>query len=251
MVALLVFQITRRQRARKRDSPGEIYRLLHEFAALTETEAGLRDIPPDVVKTSGKLVACLKDPDQPAKESKEKLEAIRNIADIFSTPAQQKAVLDSLSNFGATVEQATTEAYDRFQRWFGSAQDRAEQWFQTDVRVITIVCSICAAFILQLDTAEIYRQLRDQPKLVGALVKSAPGVLEKAGEIVGPSDTPAYHAYLLWLRDHPLFSLTDLPTPADQAHYTEALKKRLTEPPSTEFPLGELGQGPPTKLLPK
>ena len=66
----------------------------------------------------------------------------------------------------------------------------AEQWFQTHARIVTIVSLICAAFILQLDTAEIYRQLRDQPKLVEALVKSAPGVLEQGGEIVEPSDTP-------------------------------------------------------------
>ncbi len=222
--------------------PGEIYRIVHEIADLTKTEAAILDVCPELVDVANRLLGSLAKPDQPAEESKTKLEAIEKIAKIFTTPEQQKAVLDSLANFGTTVERATTEAYDRFQRWFGSAQDRAEQWFQTHVRVVTIVCSICAAFILQLDTAEIYRQLRDQPKLVEALVKSAPGVLEKGGEIVEPSDTPAYHAYLLWLRDHPLFSLTDLPTPADQAHYTEALKKRLAEPPSAEFPLGEFAQ---------
>ena len=104
------------------------------------------------------------------------------------------------------------------------------------MRVVTIVCSICAAFILQLDTAEIYRQLRDQPKLVEALVKSAPGVLEKGGEIVEPSDTPAYHAYLLWLRDHPLFPLQNLPTPADREHYADALEKRVNELPNKKWP---------------
>ena len=222
--------------------PGEIYRLLHEFAELTETEAGLRDIPPDVVKTSVDLIGCLKDPDQPTKESKEKLETIRQVAGIFSTSEQQKAVLDSLASFGVTVERATTEAYDRFQRWFGSAQDRAEQWFQTHVRVVTIVCSICAAFILQLDIAEIYRQLRDQPKLVEALVKSAPGVLEQGSKIVEPSDTPAYHAYLLWLRDHPLFPLANLPTPADQSHYAQSLEKRLSEEADTKSPLTKFAE---------
>src|SRR5215469_1170997 len=168
--------------------PGEVYRLLHEIAELTETEAAVRDIPSELVQTSVALLICLKDPDEPAQESKAKLEAIRKVADIFSTPEQQKAVLDSLANFGATVERATTEAYDRFQRWFGSAQDRAEQWFQTHVRVVTIVCSICAAFILQLDTAEIFRKLRDQPRLAEVLVKAAPGVVATGGGIVAPSD---------------------------------------------------------------
>jgi hypothetical protein len=222
--------------------PGEVYRLLYEIADFTETEAAVHNIPSELVKKSVHLLACLNVQDQPAKESKEKLEEIRNIAAIFTTPLQQKAVLDSLANFGATVERATTEAYDRFQRWFGSAQDRAEQWFQTHVRIVTIICSIFAALILQLDTAEIFRQLRDQPKLVEALVKAAPSVVEKGGEILAPSDTPAYHAYLLWLREHPLFSLADLPVPADQAHYTQALQERLAEPPNPEFPLSKFAE---------
>ena len=151
--------------------PGEVYRLLHEIANFTETEAAVHDIPSDLVKKTVALLACLKQQDQPAQESEEKLEAIRKVADIFSTPEQQKAVLDSLANFGVTVERATTEAYDRFQRWFGSAQDRAEQWFQTHVRIVTIVCSVCAAFVLQLDTAEIYQQLHASPVLTQGLAK--------------------------------------------------------------------------------
>ena len=222
--------------------PGEIYRIIYEIAGLTQTEAAMLDVCPELVDAAKQLLGSLARPDQPANESKEKLEAIRKVAGIFSTPEQQKAVLDSLASFGVTVERATTEAYDRFQRWFGSAQDRAEQWFQTHVRVVTIVCSICAAFILQLDTAEIYRQLRDQPKLVEALVKSAPGVLEQGGEIVEPSDTPAYHAYLLWLRDHPLFPLANLPTPADQSHYAQSLEKRLREEPDTKSPLSKFAE---------
>lgn len=209
--------------------PGEVYRLLHEIADFTETEAAVHDIPSDLVKKAVHLLACLNVQDQPAKESNEKLEAIRKLADMFSTPEQQKAVIDSLANFGATVERATTEAYDRFQRWFGSAQDRAEQWFQTHVRVVTIVCSICAAFILQLDTAEIYRKLRDQPRLVEALVKAAPGVVEKGGEIVQSSDTPGYETYLLWLEKYPLFPLDKLPADGSADSYRQAIAARLQE----------------------
>jgi hypothetical protein len=222
--------------------PGEIYRLLHDIANLTETEAAVRNVPSDLVKRTVDLLACLKQQDPPAQESNEKLKVIRQVADKFSTPEQRKVVLDSLANFGLTVERATTQAYDRFQRWFGSAQDRSEQWFQTHVRIVTIVCSIGAAFLLQLDTVEIFKKLRDQPKLVEALVKAAPGVIEKGGEILKPSDTPAYHAYLLWLREHPLFSLDDLPTPADQSHYTQALEQRVSKGANTKFPLNEFAK---------
>jgi len=170
--------------------PGEIYRMVHEFADLTKTEAAMRDVCPEVVEAAKRLLACLAKPDQPAEESQAKLRLIANVANLFPTQ-QQETIVDSLANLGATVERATTLAYDRFQRWFGSAQDRSEQWFQTHVRVVTIICSICAAFVLQLDTTEIFRQLRAEPKLVEALVKAAPGVVQKGGEVAEPSPTPA------------------------------------------------------------
>lgn len=216
--------------------PGEIYRILHEFADLTKTEAVIRDVCPDLVDTAKSILNCLTKPDQPANESRSKLAVIADLGKMFPAD-QQKAVVDSLANLGATVERATTQAYDRFQRWFGSAQDRAEQWFQTHVRIVTICASVVVAFVLQLDTAAIFRQLRNQPKLVEALVKSAPSVLEKGGTVVEPSDTPTYHAYLLWLRKHPLFPLDNLPTPGDQSHYAQALETRLKEPGKVDLPV--------------
>ena len=128
--------------------------------------------------------------DLPAIESRVKLKDIAAAAKIFA-PEQQKAVLDALGSFGATVERATTQAYDRFQRWFGSAQDRAEQWFQIHVRMVTIVAAILVSVFLQLDTVEIYDKLRHEPKLVEALVKAAPGTLEQGAAAQGQLDADA------------------------------------------------------------
>src|SRR6266404_7207409 len=217
--------------------PGEIYRVLHELREMSETEAALRDIPPELVNKARGLIAVLRRWDQPTIESQGKLAVIAQVSQVFGSPGQKEAVLEALANFGATVERATTQAYDRFQRWFGSAQDRAEQWFQMHVRIVTIVAAIVTAFLLQLDTGDIYRQLRDQPKLVEALVKSAPGVLEKGETVVDPGNTPAYHAYLLWLQKHPLFPLDALPTPGDQDHYRQEIKKRLATVADTDYPV--------------
>lgn len=117
-----------------------------------------------------------------------------DIANLFTTPEQKKAVVDSLANFGATVERATTQAYDRFQRWFGSAQDRAEQWFQVHVRGITIFFSIMVALLLQLDTIDIFRQLRSQPAIVAVLTKSAPDVLAQGQPLLQPGACPGTNA---------------------------------------------------------
>ena len=168
--------------------PGEIYRVLQEMREMTPEEAQLLNIPPELVDKVRGLVAALHRLDLPAVESRVKLKDIAAAAKIFA-PEQQKAVLDALGSFGATVERATTQAYDRFQRWFGSAQDRAEQWFQIHVRMVTIVAAILVSVFLQLDTVEIYDKLRHEPKLVEALVKAAPGTLEQGAAVQGQVDT--------------------------------------------------------------
>lgn len=157
--------------------PGEVYRILHEISDLTPTEATLRGLPAILTEKSADLLQALGVPDQPAAEARLKLQAVVGVANYFATAEEKKAVLDSLGNFGSTVERATTEPYDRFQRWFGSAQDRAEQWFQVYVRGITIFFSIMVALLLQLDTIDIFHQLRSQPALVAALGQTAPRIL--------------------------------------------------------------------------
>ena len=166
--------------------PGEIYRVLQEFREMSHEEAQLRDIPKELVDKAAGLIAILQRWDQAAIESRVKLADIAKLSKNFQP--EQKVVLDALPTFGATLERATTHAYDRFQRWFGSAQDRAEQWFQIHVRIVTIVAAILVTLFLQLDTMDIYRQLRDEPKLTDALVKAAPDVLEKGGTVQGQPD---------------------------------------------------------------
>jgi hypothetical protein len=209
--------------------PGEIYRVLYELDDMSETEAAFRNIPPELVRKAAGLIAALQEPDRPTTEAQAKLQAISDVSQFFKSEAQRQAAVNSLANFGVTVDRATTQAYDRFQRWFGSAQDRAEQWFQMHVRIVTIIFAILTAFLLQLDTGDIYRQLHDQPQLVEALVKSAPGFVEQGGKILDPSDTSAYRAYLFWLEKHPSFELKPLPASGTAKAYHDAIEALLKE----------------------
>jgi len=170
--------------------PGEIYRVLQEMREMTPEEARLLNIPGELPEKAQRLIAALHRLDIPALESRVKLKDIAAAAKIFA-PEQQTAVLGALGSFGATVERATTQAYDRFQRWFGSGQDRAEQWFQIHVRMVTIVAAILVSVFLQLDTVEIYDKLRHEPKLVQALVKSAPSTVEQGAAVQGQVDAGA------------------------------------------------------------
>ena len=170
--------------------PGEIYRVLQELREMSPEEAQLLNIPKELTEKARGLVAALHRLDLPAIESRVKLKDVATVGKMFA-PEQQKAVVDALGTFGATVERATTQSYDRFQRWFGSAQDRAEQWFQIHVRMVTIVAAILITIFLQLDTVEIYDKLRHEPKLVEALVKAAPGTIEQGAAVQGQADAKA------------------------------------------------------------
>ena len=97
------------------------------------------------------------------------------------------------------------------------------------VRIVTIVFAILTAFLLQLDTIDIFRTLRDRPGLVEALVKSAPAFVEQGGKILDPGDTVAYSAYLLWLEKHPLYELNPLPADGTPKSYHDALEALLRE----------------------
>jgi hypothetical protein len=219
--------------------PGEVYRALHDFSELTPTELEVRGIPQTIADTARNLLERLGISDGPAREAQEKIEAVAKIAQMFGTGQQQQAVISSLQGFGATVDSAASHAYDRFQRWFGSAQDRAEQWFLVHVRFITIGVSILAALLLQLDTVEILRQLRTNPAVVEALIKSVPSLLEQGETILDGSDTAAYHTYLLWLKAHPEHPLANIPDKGTHEAFREALKQKLGEGPNTTALLAE------------
>lgn len=155
--------------------PGEIYRILHDLNAQGATAAGGAPAA-GVAGTAAQLLAALQVPDATIQEARDKLAAVNTVANLFTTDEQKAAVLDALGGLGTSVERASTQAYDRFQRWFGTAQDRAEQWFQAHTRNVTIVASFAVAFTLQLDAVDILRRLRNDPKLVQALVELAPNL---------------------------------------------------------------------------
>jgi hypothetical protein len=219
--------------------PGEVYRVLHELAEYTETEATLKGVPAGLANAARGIIQALTKEDRPTTEARQKLSLLNWVGDTYfkAMPAQQGTLVKSLPDLAATVERATTQAYDRFQRWFGSGQDRAEQWFQTHMRGVTIVMAVLTAFLLQLDTVDIYRQLREQPALTAALVKAAPGVIEQGTTVLDPANTAAYHTYLLWLQKHPLFPLKTLPETGTDAAYRGAIADRIKTAADLQYPV--------------
>ncbi len=221
--------------------PDEVYRLLHGLSALSDDEAEQRQIA-GLNKKAADLLKALGVPDEPAQEAGAKLTSVVQIAAMFTTAEEKRAVLDSLVTFGVTVETATAGAYDHFQRWFGSAQDRAEQWFQAHTRNVSVVCAVLLAFGLQVDTVEVFHRLHDSPGLVQSLVTSGAAVVEAGGPAVDSDhqNVSARLTYLRWRQRHPLDALSAiLPAGSSFGDYQEAIRQRLDTAPDSSYALGE------------
>ncbi len=96
-----------------------------------------------------------------------------------------------------------------FEKWFNSAQDRAQQWFTMHARVVTVIGAILASFVLQLDTVQLVRLLSANPDLRAKLVARA-DALERQAQ-AEPMVKPDEHRLVLdkVLKDHPGWSAPD------------------------------------------
>lgn len=89
-------------------------------------------------------------------------------------------------------------AWKRFEFWFESSQDRAQQWFAANTRVLTIIFSGVAALTLQLDTIEIYRHVSSDSNLRASLVEQAGAITTVAQRALEPATDVLRTAWCAW-----------------------------------------------------
>jgi hypothetical protein len=78
----------------------------------------------------------------------------------------------------------TDAAFVNLEKWFNSAQDRAQQWFTLHTRLITIVAAFIAAFVLQLDTIALIKRLSTDADLRAKLVAVSGPIQQQADKIL-------------------------------------------------------------------
>jgi hypothetical protein len=93
------------------------------------------------------------------------------------------------------------------EKWFNSAQDRAQQWFTTNTRGITVVAAIITAFVLQLDAFTLLHRVSSDADLRSKLVAHADSLQKDAEKVFQNSDVgdkAAHDAIIKELREkHP------------------------------------------------
>lgn len=202
----------------------EVYRVLHELAALSPGEAVAQGLPALVPWKLGNLLQVLNTAGPTTKEAADKIAAALKLTGQDGVAQQGQAILDNVELFGKDIQAAAAQGFDRFQRWFDSCQDRAQQWFCTHTRVITIVCSFIMAFGLKLDVKEIYNQISSDATLRQALVGKAKDVITAGEKALAEEKTPEELALVEWAKSHPTINVTRPLSVKTRDGYVAAIK---------------------------
>lgn len=127
-------------------------------------------------------------------------------ASISNTLKELNASLPRLSvvagqpviDLAADAQQALKGAYQRFEYWFATGQERAHQWFTTHARVVAAIFSLVFAFWLQLDAVEIFKMVSSDRALRDKLVAETSTFLGQAERLLGDRPEVLSEALKLW-----------------------------------------------------
>ena len=168
----------------------EVYRSLQRVAQFSPAEAARNGLSGAVPGAVSAMLANLGAPEALATEARRKVTAALTLADLALSEKQRADVLSAVGDIGEAIHTATAQGFDRFQRWFDSAQDRAQQWFTTHMRIATIVLGVAAAFWFQLDTVEIYRVISTDEATRNKLVAFAGPLLNESEKVLKAVRSP-------------------------------------------------------------
>jgi len=79
---------------------------------------------------------------------------------------------------------ATDAAFVNLEKWFNSAQDRAQQWFALHTRWITVGAAFIAAFVLQLDTIDLIKRISTDSDMRSKLVAASGTIQQQADKVL-------------------------------------------------------------------
>jgi hypothetical protein len=120
--------------------------------------AGTTTVPPGAPKTpseaAAKLLALL---NRPTPATTAALAAVQSQLPALAAEKGTKLIEE--------LNAATNVSLSNLEKWFNSALDRAQQWFTTHARIVTISASLVAALVLQLDAL---RMVQHAPAESGA-----------------------------------------------------------------------------------
>jgi hypothetical protein len=114
--------------------------------------------------------------------------------------AHATAAAGQIEQDAAGVATAFDVAYTKFEAWFKTGNERADQWFAMHARTITIALSIIFAFFLQLDAIETFRFVSTNRAVRDKLVAQASTFETQAAKILDDHAAVLPEAFAAWTK---------------------------------------------------
>jgi len=143
----------------------------------------LHELIKDIAASTGPLKATannvLSGLAKPDKATSDAIAAVQNQLNTLAGKdlAQAKALVQQVAG-------ATDAAFINLEKWFNSAQDRAQQWFALHTRWITVAAAFIAAFVLQLDTIELIKRISTDSDMRSKLVAASGTIQQQADKVL-------------------------------------------------------------------
>ena len=171
--------------------PEEAYAALKRLVDTARADRGgqansgaLRDPDERITKAAEKVLKALTVPEDEAAAIRARLSTFVDLAEQISEKPVKEKLLQIVEDTPAQLMMRVDAARTEFEKWFGSAQDRAQQWFQLHTRGLTIAASALIALILQLDAVEIFHHVSTNSASRAALVATVDRVVEQSDRIL-------------------------------------------------------------------
>ena len=183
------------------------------------------DSDPDAKKILAALFVPLKE----AEAIKKRLGVFREIArEIADAPVKEK-LLAAVEETPANLLVEADAARMKFDAWFSTAQDRAQQWFQLHTRGLTIGASFLIAFLFQLDAVEIFHHVSVSPAARNALVAASQGIVQQADGVLREKGDLVQRIADDWNRAQPDYVLSHTSILRNTAQLEDEVRKLTSE----------------------
>ena len=127
--------------------------------------------------------------------------ALGQVATEISSLAQHPA--NRAATSAADARAKIDLAYQKFESWLTTGQERAQEWFTMHARMATLVIAIGFAYAFQLDAVEIFREASTNRKMRDNLVAQTEKVLGEGEKLLAVQKNPLATAFAAWKTDQP------------------------------------------------
>jgi hypothetical protein len=128
----------------------------------------------DIAEAAGTVLGILEQPKQAIAQ------ATSQLAPVVNALPNGPALMEHVHTLEEGAKINVQSTLQQVEKWFGTAEDRAREWFATRAQQANSIIAVVLVLLLQLDVFQLFRQLQTDDVFRAALVSSAASVEAQA-----------------------------------------------------------------------